>query len=392
MTDKNPSDRIVSANQQPIQGVFILSKESNRCSSVVSNRNINVLQDQRSDGKEVDWKGKKKRSLLVAEHLFHASKDFSKKARRMVECASFMTFKLTEKGLKLAQCYNCKGRLCSMCNWRRSMKIGFQNKKIVEVANERHNLKWIFITLTVRNCDASKLESTVHQMMKGWHRFVGYKRVKQAMRGWFRALEVTKNRKNFSKSFGTYHPHFHVLVCVEPSFFGKGYIKQVEWVSLWKKAMRLDYDPIVHVQRVKPKKDVDFEAIEEEVKGAAIKEQKAILEISKYPVKDTDVLPSDKLTAEGIETVYTLETSLAYKRLVSYGGIMKQLHKELNLDDAENGDLIHTGDDEVANAIGEVMAYWHYGVKNYVIGKEILYRNGKRIDRESGEVLGDVHS
>jgi hypothetical protein len=34
------------------------------------------------------------------------------------------------------------------------------------------------------------------------------------------------------------------------------------------------------------------------------------------------------------------------KRLISYGGLLKEIHKELNLDDAEDGDLIHTDDEE----------------------------------------------
>lgn len=335
---------------------------------VVSNDSTKILNDQR-DGKKRDWKGKKQRSQLMAEHLYHASDDFKKKARRMSQCASVLTFNVTDQGLKLAQCYFCKGRLCSMCNWRRSLKIAFQNKKIVEVANERHNLKWIFLTLTVKNCEATELKATVNDMMKAWNRFAGYKKVKESVKGWFRALEITKNRNRHSKSFNTYHPHFHVLICVAPGFFaGKNYIKQSEWVELWRKAMRLDYKPIVDVRKVKPKKNVDFESIEDDVKQA-IREQKAILEISKYPVKDTDILPADKLTADGIETVYTLETSLARKRLISYGGLLKELHKELNLDDAEDGDLVHTGEDETANAIGEVIAYWHYGIKDYVISE-----------------------
>lgn len=358
---------------------------------VVSNDSTKILNDQR-DGKKRDWKGKKQRSQLMAEHLYHASDDFKKKARRMSQCASVLTFNVTDQGLKLAQCYFCKGRLCSMCNWRRSLKIAFQNKKIVEVANERHNLKWIFLTLTVRNCKAEELKATVNDMMKAWNRFAGYKKVKEGVKGWFRALEITKNtdefitkkrywnsRKYYDKqglkpgdsnpNYGTYHPHFHVLMCVAPSFFGKNYIKQSEWIEFWRKAMRLDYKPVVDVRKVKPKKNVDFEAIEDDVKEA-IREQKAILEISKYPVKDTDILPADKLTADGIETVYTLETSLARKRLISYGGLLKELHKELNLDDAEDGDLVHTGEDETANAIGEVIAYWHYGIKDYVISEK----------------------
>ncbi|MEC1495547.1 replication protein, partial [Bacillus subtilis] len=42
---------------------------------------------------------------------------------------------------------------------------------------------------------------------------------------------------------------------------------------------------------------------------------------------------------------------------------------ELNLSDAEDGDLvkIEEEDDEVANGAFEVMAYWHPGIKNYII-------------------------
>ena len=49
-------------------------------------------------------------------------------------------------------------------------------------------------------------------------------------------------------------------------------------------------------------------------------------------------------------------------------GLLKEIHKELNLYDAEDGDLIHIDDetDEIANGAMEVRAYWHVGV-NYVI-------------------------
>lgn len=34
----------------------------------------------------------------------------------------------------------------------------------------------------------------------------------------------------------------------------------------------------------------------------------------------------------------TLDKALAYKRLSSYGVLLKEIHKELNLGDAEDGD------------------------------------------------------
>lgn len=332
------------------------------------NATTKILVDKTKTGKQRDWQGKKRRSQLTAEHFDKAG--LERKAERMNECADTLVFKSTPEGLKLYQAWFCKVRLCPMCNWRRSLKIAYQNKRIVETINQREKVNWLFLTLTVKNTDAESLSETISAMFKAWNRLVGYKAFKTAVKGYFRALEVTRNRDPESESFGTYHPHFHVLLCVSPSYFKKKeiYITQDNWTSLWKKAMKLDYTPIVHIQKVKPKEKLDdLETYEKDLKKA-IKEQNAILEVSKYPVKDTDVIKGNKVTDENVETVLALDNSLAYKRLIGYGGLLKEIHKELNLGDAENGDLVNvTGEDEVANGTFDVIARWHVGLKNYVI-------------------------
>ncbi|MGY4110017.1 plasmid rolling circle replication initiator protein Rep [Aeribacillus sp. SP014] len=160
--------------------------------------------------------------------------------------------------------------------WRRSLKIAYHNKLIVEEANRRYHCAWLLLTLTVRNVEGGELRQTISDMMKGFNRLTKYKRFDAAVLGYFRALEITKNHEEH-----TYHPHFHVLLPVKKSYFtGKLYISQKDWTSLWKKAMKLDYTPIVHIQRVKGKTKIDAEQIESEVREA-IEEQKAVLEISK---------------------------------------------------------------------------------------------------------------
>lgn len=259
-----------------------------------------------------------------------------------------------------------------MCNWRRSLKIAFQNKKIIEKANEAEKLRWLFLTLTVRNVEAEDLKTTLEGMTGAFNRLFKYKKVQKSVKGYFRALEVTKNTDPTSDSFGTYHPHFHVLIAVKPAYFQSGYyIKQSDWTDLWQKAAKLNYSPIVHVTTVKPKKQtVDVQGIVQDVRSS-IAESNAIFEVSKYPVKDTDVIGnSNSVTSEGVETVLTLDNALANKRLISYGGILKQIHADLNLDNAEDGDLIQVSDDDsddIANSAFEVMAYWHVGLKNYLI-------------------------
>lgn len=332
-----------------------------------------TLNDQDSQGKERDWKGKKKRSLLMADH--HAEVEaLAKKAERMYDCGNYLAFKMKDGRLKLYQAYFCKARLCPLCNWRRSLKIAFQNKKIIQEVNEREKVKWVFLTLTVRNVEGEDLKNTMDQMTKAWNRFAGYAKFKKSVKGYFRAMEVTRNWDKDSNWYGSYHPHFHVLLCVPNDYFGRNYIKQAEWTDMWQRAMKIDYTPIVHVAKVRPKvQSADFVEVEQELRKTIL-EQNAIFEVSKYPVKDTDVIRGNKITPENVQTVKDLDKALAYKRLISYGGLLKEIHKELNLGDAEDGDLIHIDEesDEVANGAVDVMAYWHVGLNNYVISKRDL--------------------
>src|SRR5699024_11542004 len=53
----------------------------------------------------------------------------------------------------------------------------------------------------------------------------------------------------------SYNQHMHVLVCVESTYFynTENYVNQKQWIQFWKRAMKLDYDPNVKVQMIRPK-------------------------------------------------------------------------------------------------------------------------------------------
>lgn len=345
--------------QQNHRGSFI-NMCNNHNIKTLRKSTVEILSDKNGQGKERDWKGKKKKSVLMADHFGYAG--LENKSKRMRECADLLVFRKSDDRLKLYQAWFCKVRLCPMCNWRRSLKIAYQNKKIIEAVNERENVRWLFLTLTVRNVGDDRLKETISDMFEGFRRLTMYKSFKTSVRGYFRALEVTKNRDPKSEWENTYHPHFHVLLCVPASYFGNLYIKQSEWAAMWKKSLKLDYSPIVHVQRVKPKNNLnDLETYETQMK-------KAIFEVSKYPIKDSDIILGNEVTPEGVETVSVLDDALAYKRLIGYGGLLRDVHKELNLDDSEDGNLINvSNEDEVSNGAFEVMAKWHIGYKDYII-------------------------
>ena len=83
---------------------------------------------------------------------------------------------------------------------------------------------------------------------------------------------------------------------------------------------------------------------------------------------------SDYLTGnqeKDAEIVQDLEQGLHRKRMLSYGGLLKQKHKILNLDDAEDGNLIKTSDDEMTTDEEEkahsITAIWNFEKQNYFL-------------------------
>jgi plasmid rolling circle replication initiator protein Rep len=177
--------------------------------------------------------------------------------------------------------------------------------------------------------------------------------VAKNMIGFMRASEVTVNSKDHS-----YNQHLHVLLCVESTYFKNqnNYIKQNEWTQFWKKAMKLNYTPVVNVQAIKPKK------------GEKSDIASAVDETAKYPVKSTDYMTDDQ--DRNLQVVKDLEEGLRQKRLISYGGLLKEIHKELHMDevDDEETDLIHTTEEDEAEEIAySITAIWNWQKKNYIL-------------------------
>src|SRR5690625_217099 len=311
-----------------------------------------VLVDKTKSGEVRPWKEKKIANVGYFE-LLHILE--FKKSERVKACAEVLEFKESrETGeRKLYKVWFCKSRLCPMCNWRRAMKHSIQAEKVVsEVIRQKPTVRWLFLTLTVKNVyDGKELNKSLSDMAKGFRRMMQYVKVAKNLVGFMRATEVTVN-----KTDNSYNQHMHVLLAVESTYFKntENYISQKQWTSFWKRAMKLDYDPIVDVRAIKPKNKHKSDI------------KSAIDETAKYPVKHTDFMTDDE--KRNLQIVSDLEEGLYRKRLISYGGLLKEIHKELNLDDAEDGDLIHVDDEEKADEKGySIVAMWNWERKNYFI-------------------------
>src|SRR5699024_12479314 len=88
----------------------------------------------------------------------------------------------------------CKSRLCPMCNWRRGMKHGIQSQKVVaEVIKQKPTVRWLFLTLTVRNVyDGIELNKGLSDMSKGFNRMMKYKKINKNLVVFMRVTEVTE--------------------------------------------------------------------------------------------------------------------------------------------------------------------------------------------------------
>ncbi len=151
--------------------------------------------------------------------------------------------------------------------------------------------------------------------------------------GWLRSTEVTRGRD------GNAHPHFHCLMLVQPSYFGRNYIKQAEWGEMWRKSMRLDYNPVLDVQAVK--------------QGG--KPMELIPELLKYCLKESDLVADRDWLIE-------LTRQMHKMRAVATGGVLKEYLKEL---EEEPEDLI--GKDEEGEPMDEASVFfgWQRRDKKY---------------------------
>src|SRR5699024_3440671 len=99
-----------------------------------------------------------------------------KKAELEKDCVEILdyneSYETREK--KLYRVCFCKSRLCLMCNWRRAMKHGIQSQKVVaEVIKQKPTVRWLFLTLTVRNVyDCTELNKSLSDMSKGFNRMM----------------------------------------------------------------------------------------------------------------------------------------------------------------------------------------------------------------------------
>ena len=199
--------------------------------------------------KDKPWDKHRSNADKVAALYASGGDEFRNYADRVTFCSELLGFGLAlgeadTLQLKLRSARFCRVRHCPVCQWRRSLMWKARAYKVLPKIVEAYPThRWLFLTLTQKNVPITELRQTLVAMNRAFQRLSQLK-IFPAV-GWLRSTEVTKGKN------GTAHPHFHCLLMVPASYFGRGYIKQSEWVGMWRKSLRVDYNPVIDVQSVK---------------------------------------------------------------------------------------------------------------------------------------------
>lgn len=203
--------------------------------------------------------------------------------------------------------------------------------------------RFLFMTLTIRNCEIKDLRMTLTTMAKAWKCMIESRQ--WPARGWVRAVEITRSQKDRSA-----HPHYHCLLVVPPAYFQGDYLKQAEWAELWKQCLRINYKPVVDIRTVK----LDLVQTSRRVNQPPKQLWGAVAEILKYAVKPSDMIRDHEWFRELVDQVHKI-------RGVAVGGILKRYIKEREKENL----LREPGDEEFMQVSEQLFFGWKNNVKKY---------------------------
>ncbi len=241
-------------------------------------------------------------------------------ARRMEDCLSYAHFKEKsfytpeyddyedevihvheERKWRLVSARFCRIRHCPVCQWRRAMRWqALTLKKLSSIGSQFPHSRWLFLTLTVRNCLLTELKSTIQHLNQSFKKLTLRKAFPAF--GWLKSLEVSLDNPYA-------HPHFHCLLMVDESYFSDNYLEHEYWCDTWKKVAKLNYNPSIHISAVPPEEELSV-----------------VSEILKYSIKPSDLAKITPLN------LYELTNQLHHVKAINKGGILRDLLQDVNDD------------------------------------------------------------
>ena len=279
-----------------------------------------------SPDRDKPWDKHRASSDTIAR--YYRGTEHQRYAERISFCSEMLDFKLVPNPtgvyqLKLSSARFCRVRTCVVCTWRKSLMYRARAfKAIPPLIQDYPKLRFLFLTLTLKNCDITELRATITHLNQSFARLTKLKAWPGV--GYLKSVEVTRGRN------GSAHPHLHVLVGVEPSYFGRNYVKQAEWVKLWRQSLKVDYNPMLDVQALKSNDSL----------------VELLTEVIKYQVKPNDLLFADR------QWFLEYTKQIHRTQAISFGGLFRQYFKDFDREATED-DLLGLTDDSDDSEVDE---------------------------------------
>ena len=302
-----------------------------------------------SSPRDKPWDSHRADAEAIAK-IYGSDEDFGRLSERVSYCSLVLGFawgadRLDRQALtlKLRSAHFCRVRHCPVCQWRRSqMWVARFLQALPKLLEANQAARFVFMTLTQRNVAIGDLRVTLRSMNSAWARLSERKALKAGVLGWIRTTEVTRGKD------GSAHPHFHVLMMVQSNYFTKHYVKQPDWVQMWRKSLRADYDPIVDIRPIRG----SSKSIGSDPQNPVIA---AARETLKYSVKPTDMIA---------DRIWFLELTRQVNkmRFIASGGILKDI---LRPDEESEKEMLLLRDAEEADGLPSVYYDWHKQLQRY---------------------------
>lgn len=327
--------------------------------------------------KDKPWDVKKNFASIVA--VLYRGTEMERYAERIQECAQRLGFEVVfdddgKPKLKLHSVKFCRVRHCPICIWRRSLMWRAKFFQLIPtLVRDYPDARFVFLTLTVKNCQLTDLHGTIQQINDAWTRLT--QSVDWPAEGYVKSIEVTRERDGSERFTGYVHPHIHAILMVKPGYFKRGYVSHARWTELWQRSLRIEYVPVVHVQAVKanPKKQPD--SVNQTQSGVV----DGLTETLKYSVKPDDLIglePGVSINEKFEENqrfIVELTRQMHKVKAVSVGGIFRKYIKGTDLTEPTNEQMIHLNDQgEVEEeGVGKLYFAWNGIWKKYELTEEV---------------------
>lgn len=277
---------------------------------------------------------------LMMSDFIEFMEDKNLKLDRLKECGNFIKFQSSEDKTKfiLAGGNFCNNRFCPFCSWLKAKRTAFELLELIKVVEYTEKLAFIFITLTVPNVSREKLREEIECFNKSFKRLFETKEFKAFNKGFIRKLEITYNEER-----NDYHPHFHLVVAVNKSYFtSRNYMSKRRLLELWQRATR---NPNITQVDIKP---------------CRMDTIKQVMELATYSAKQGDLYSSKEVFDGFYEGLFR-------KKLLVYNGIFKEYKKKIDIGEVDPTQVI-----ELNQLLEETTKefYLQWEKDNYLIADE----------------------